>query len=181
MLAVVTVAALVTGVSAAPIPMDDTGSVKGRVFATDSRTPLVGATVKAAHLASETVFESAPADADGRFVLADLPSGSYELAIATEEGLYPTRQTFLVEGGGTRVLSLAVAMADDEDEGDGNDEGDDEGDDEGEDDDEGGFWDRTGVATGTILGLAFAFGYAADEILGDSEQPKEVFSSASSP
>ena len=184
-LAVVTVAALVIGVSPGPaLAKEDTGALKGRIFAPASRTPLQGATVKAAHLPSETIFESAPSDEAGRFSLADLPSGSYELAVATDEGLFPTRQTFLIEGGETRVLALALALADDEDPEEG-EEGTEEAvpavEEEDDDDEAVSFWDRTYVATFTIIGFATALGFAADKILDDSQQPKEIFSSASQP
>jgi len=183
-LAIATAVALLLGASPT-VAGTDTGILKGRIFTSDGQTPLSGATVRAANLTTEAIYDSLPTDGHGRFSLAELPSGPYELAVATDNGLYPTRTTLVVDGGKTRALALALApAAAEEGEGQGEDQGQGQGDSaaEDDDDDEGGsFWGKPYIATLTIVGFAVVLGLAADEILDDEEPIDEVFASASQP
>jgi hypothetical protein len=64
--------------------------------------PLPGVSVVAYHLSSEQTF-SAATDAAGRYRLAGLPSGYFDLAVRTPEGLFVANQ----------VVNLASATAGD--------------------------------------------------------------------
>lgn len=148
-------------VPAASLAAEGLGGLNGRIVAADNRTPVEGAVVKAAHLATETVYESARTTASGKFHLTDLPVGSYELAVATDEGLYPTGTVLNVEANQTGTLALALAPAPSDSE-------------ENEDDKKPGFWDKPIVATGTIIGVGIVLALAADSLLGDSDDPEEI-------
>jgi hypothetical protein len=163
-LALTLAAALVTAlVPSAARAEEGFGGLNGRIVAAESRTPVQGAIVKAAHLATETVYESSRTGENGKFLLTDLPVGAYELAVATEDGLYPTGKVLRVEANRTGSLALALAPAASDTE-------------ENEDDRKGGFWDKPVVASLTIVGVALVMALAADSLLGDSEEPEEIVS-----
>jgi hypothetical protein len=166
----VTLAATLTiaFVPAVSLAAEGLGGLNGRIVSADYRTPVEGAVVKAAHLASETVYESARTSRNGKFHIADLPAGSYELAVATDEGLYPTGTVLSVEANRTGTLALALAPAPSDTE-------------EDEDDDKGGFWDKPLVATGTVIGVGLVLAIAADSLLGDSDDPEEIIGTPSIP
>jgi hypothetical protein len=144
------------------------GGLNGRIVSADSRTPVEGAVVKAAHLATETVYESARTAANGKFHIVDLPAGSYELAVATDEGLYPTGTVLDVEADRTGTLALALAPGVNDTE-------------EDEDKKKGGFWDKPVVASLTIVGVGLVLAVAADSLLGDSDNPTEIVGTPSAP
>jgi hypothetical protein len=165
------VAALIpTSVQAA----DDLGTLNGRVFDAHSRAPLAGAVIKAAHLPTEEVFESVATGADGKFHLTELPPGAYELAVATDEGLYPTGRVLTLDRSRTSTIALALAPGQNDPAAEGENEG------EGEKKKKGGsFWDKPVFAALTIVGVALVLGLAANELLGKNDSPAEIITSPS--
>jgi len=69
-------------------PPPEAGSLQGKVFGRDGKTPVSGAVVYAYHLDSDEVFASANTDGKGRYVLEGLPLGWFDLFVRTEEGVF---------------------------------------------------------------------------------------------
>ena len=78
---------------------------------TTAGTPLEGARLLAADSDRGEVHRSAPTDADGGFTLADLPPGTYDLAVETDEGVYLVRDPLYLVDGVRRTLRIAVGAA----------------------------------------------------------------------
>jgi hypothetical protein len=83
-------------------------SVSGIVVAAGDRTPVPGARVFAGDPASGRVVPSAGTDEAGRFTIANLEPGRYELAVGVNDGLYPVRTPLRLRAGETRSMTLAV-------------------------------------------------------------------------
>lgn len=83
-------------------PGEDTGVVRGMVT-TDEQTPLAGALVALVDADRENVTDDA-----GRFVLADVPAGSYTLAVQ-KLGFESAAQKVEVQAGQTAELSVELA------------------------------------------------------------------------
>jgi hypothetical protein len=84
------------------------GSLAGRIFVADGVTPRPGVVVKAANLATAKIFTSSLTDRSGRYVLAALPSGQYQIAVDTGEGLYVNQERVPVLQGRKTLFSLAL-------------------------------------------------------------------------
>ncbi len=82
--------------------------IHGSVVKADGLTAVPGASVKAAHLRTGTVYSSAPTGADGFYRIGGLPSGSYDLAVEMPEGLYAADLVVEAEAGETNLVSLAL-------------------------------------------------------------------------
>lgn len=81
--------------------------ITGKVVRPDG-TPVRGATIMAYHLASEQIFSSSPAGADGEFEISGLPFGYFDLAIDTEEGLFVGNQVVNVPPSGKLTLAFTI-------------------------------------------------------------------------
>ena len=84
------------------------GNLTGRIFVADGVTPRPGVVVKAANLSTSQVFTSTRTDKSGRYALADLPSGQYQVAVETGEGLYVNQDRVPVMQGRKTLFSLAL-------------------------------------------------------------------------
>src|SRR5712691_7737814 len=82
--------------------------VSGTILRTGSGDPVKGAVLKLAHRPDSKIFESARTDAKGRYSLSGLPSGSYDLAVETDGGLYLVGAPFALQPGERRTMSLSV-------------------------------------------------------------------------
>jgi len=69
-------------------PLPEAGSLEGKVFGPDGKTPVSGAVVYAYHLDSDEVFSSTDTDGKGRYSLKGLPLGWFDLFVRTEEGVF---------------------------------------------------------------------------------------------
>jgi hypothetical protein len=87
------------------------GNLTGRIFVADGVTPRPGVVVKAANLSTSQVFTSTQTDKAGRYALADLPSGQYQVAVETGEGLYVNQDRVPVLQGRKTLFSLALNPA----------------------------------------------------------------------
>lgn len=84
------------------------GYLAGRIFVADGVTPRPGVIVRAANLTTAKIFTSSRTDHSGRYVLADLPSGQYQIAVDTGEGLYVNQERVPVLQGRKTLFSLAL-------------------------------------------------------------------------
>ena len=89
--------------------------IRGNVFAADGMTALVGVSVKAANMATHTIYSGSATGADGLYHLSDLPPGSYDLAVQTSKGIYAADA--LVEARAGRRTSVSLAIRPDAQEG----------------------------------------------------------------
>ena len=92
------------------------GNLTGRIFVADGVTPRTGVVVKAANLRTSQVFTSSRTDVAGRYALTGLPSGSYQVAVETGEGLYVNHDQVPVLQGRKTLFSLALNRAGAQDE-----------------------------------------------------------------
>ncbi len=106
---------LVVSLSGVPLSFAQTGVsagfLTGRIFVADGVTPRAGVVVKAANLSTSEVFTSTQTDKSGRYSLADLPSGRYQVAVETHEGLYVNQDQVPVLKGRKTLFSLALNPA----------------------------------------------------------------------
>ncbi len=82
--------------------------IRGNVFGADGMTALSGVSVKAANMATHTIYTSSATGADGLYHLADLPPGSYDLAVQTAKGLFAADALVEVRAGKRTSVSLAI-------------------------------------------------------------------------
>jgi len=103
---------LAVSLSGVPLSFGQTaassGNLTGRIFVADGVTPRSGVVVKAANLSTSQIFTSTQTDKSGRYALADLPSGRYQIAVETGEGLYVNQDRVPVLQGRKTLFSLAL-------------------------------------------------------------------------
>ncbi len=103
---------LAVSVSGVPLSFGQTaassGFLSGRIFVADGVTPRPGVVVKAANLSTSQVYASTQTDKSGRYAFADLPSGRYQIAVETGEGLYVNEDLVPVLQGRKTLFSLAL-------------------------------------------------------------------------
>jgi hypothetical protein len=85
-----------------------TATVSGTILSVSDRSPLAGARLYLGDPATGDVFPSAPADPDGKFVVAELPPATYEVAVGLDRGLYLVPERITLASGAERTLALAV-------------------------------------------------------------------------
>ena len=101
-----TIALLVTTASAAAA---QTGSVSGRVTASDTRTPLGEVTIQVLDI--NRVVASATTLDDGRFAVAGVPAGAYDV-LARRMGRVPQRiKNIVVSAGTPTTVDIALVVA----------------------------------------------------------------------
>jgi len=69
-------------------PPPEAGSLEGKIFGRDGKTPISGAVVYAYHLDTDEVFASTDTDGKGRYALKGLPLGWFDLFVRTEAGVF---------------------------------------------------------------------------------------------
>jgi hypothetical protein len=92
-----------TPAAAAPDRSELVGTIR-----TSAGTPLEGARVLAADADRGEVHRSEPSGPDGGFTLSDLPPGTYDLAVQTDEGVWLVREPLYLVAGARRTLRIAV-------------------------------------------------------------------------
>ena len=114
LVALMVVAALVVygPVASAASSPTATVEIQGAVMASDGMTAVEGAVVRAAHMETRTVYESAPTSTNGAYSLANLPAGSYDLAIETSDGIFISDAFLQPEPGKKMVVFFALQPAD---------------------------------------------------------------------
>ena len=180
-----------------PLPAE----IQGTILAADGLTAVPGVSVKAAHMATKKVFASDVTTKDGSYALTGLPAGQYDLAVETKEGLY-VADVFVNAQPGTRtVVSLALKIVADDEEGEeggqGSGEGEAEGQGQGQGDEPpeppaettsrkkgGGFWYWLTTPTGAAVAIgvsAIFVGAAANAWADDDEGDDDQFMTTVTP
>jgi hypothetical protein len=161
--AVLTVGAAAGPPAAALAPASVTGVLLERA----ERSPLARARLLAADEATGRIFPSSETAADGRFVLPELPPGTYALAVQAHDGLYVIEPPLKLGPGGAQALSIAVGAQT-----------------EGEPDDPDAYkparpsvWNRPFTAALIVLGAAVVVGVIVDQATDDDdfEEPASPF------
>ncbi|MEW5806362.1 MAG: carboxypeptidase-like regulatory domain-containing protein [Acidobacteriota bacterium] len=83
--------------------------LRGKVFRSDGKTAIMGATVRAYHIESGKLYNSAPTDESGSYALTHLPYGYYDVAVETPEGLFVSTQVINVAPDSKLSLSFAIS------------------------------------------------------------------------
>jgi len=111
-LAAVSVAVMMSGI---PLSFSQTvraaGALTGRIFLADGVTPRSGVVVKVANLSTSQIFASSQTDRSGHYALSSLPSGQYQVAVQTGEGLYVNPDRIPVIQGRKTLFSMALNPA----------------------------------------------------------------------
>ncbi len=94
--------ALLLGLGASPAWAQDTGILRGTVIDSDTQDPLVGANVVLRALNRGT-----SADAEGSFVLRDVPTGTYTVQISFV-GYNQETRSVTIRGGSTTTIDVAL-------------------------------------------------------------------------
>lgn len=84
------------------------GRIVGQVSLPDG-SAATGATIIAYHLSTETVFRAEIADAKGRFELAELPYGYFDLAVQTDDGLFVSDEVVNVPPSGKTSVNMTLS------------------------------------------------------------------------
>jgi len=105
-------AAVALSMSGVPVCFSQTvrtaGTLTGRIFLADGVTPRSGVVVKVANLSTSQIFDSAQTDKSGRYAVASLPSGQYQVAVQAGEGLYVNPDRIPVIQGRKTLFSMAL-------------------------------------------------------------------------
>ncbi len=84
------------------------GKIRARILATDGKTPIAGAVLRAYLLETGQVFESRPTTSKGECEIGGLPFGYVDLAIDTPEGTFVANQVVNVPPASTVGLSFVL-------------------------------------------------------------------------
>lgn len=95
----VTSTASLRGTVMIPAPTDESGATS---------RPAAGAIVAAADVTSGAIFESAAAGEDGDYSIKDLPSGTYALAVRTDDGVYYSDDLVSLANGDAGRVSFSL-------------------------------------------------------------------------
>ena len=143
---------------------DSSATLSGSIVWAADKAPLAGSKLHAGDPKTGEVFSSAPAGAEGSFVLDDLPASTYELAVESDGGLYLVGTPLTLAPGTAQTLNLAVSRQtlpnyDKED-----------------DDDPRGspIWDNPGVTALVVVGAVVIIGLLFGQ--SDSNDPPPVVS-----
>ncbi|HET6374030.1 MAG TPA: carboxypeptidase-like regulatory domain-containing protein [Candidatus Polarisedimenticolia bacterium] len=90
-----------------------TAGIRGNVVRADGLTAVAGVSVKAANMGTKTVYSSPPTGKDGVYSLSNLPPGTYDLAVETPQGLYPSDSFIDAATGRWTIVSLSLRGVED--------------------------------------------------------------------
>ncbi len=82
--------------------------ISGKIFLSDGSTPVSGAIIRAYHIESGKLFNSAPTDASGSYTLSRLPYGYYDIAVETKDGLFVSTQAINLPPDTKIAVSFAI-------------------------------------------------------------------------
>ena len=85
------------------------GRLQIRVLGSDGKTALPAAVVRAYHLESGRIFESARTGSNGECGIADLPYGYFDLSVETQDGIFVGSQVLNVPP--SRSVSVSVSVS----------------------------------------------------------------------
>ena len=107
------VTALVLGLFPASLlsqPSSVTGTVAGRVFDKDARTPISGVTVNAQLVTTDTLFTSGETEPLGSYLISDVPAGVYAFNLDYEGKEYPVEGRFDIRADMSFLLESCFVL-----------------------------------------------------------------------
>ena len=87
---------------------NQSASLSGSILSAVDHGPVSGARLHVGDPRSGKIYSSAVVDADGRFVVADIPSATYELAVESEGHLYVVATPLQLAPGQVRTVHVEV-------------------------------------------------------------------------
>lgn len=157
--AVALTAAVVSLYTAVPVSGAELSSFRGRVITADGTTPREGVIITLVDVAGERTYDSMPTDEAGAFRLDSAPAGSYRLVARAPEGAFVASGELKLQAGENPPLALALRPLADEGEEGGGDKLPLSAEEEA----------RSKWVKGVLAGTVILSGFAAYEILNDSE------------
>jgi hypothetical protein len=169
-------------------------SISGRILSTDQAAPISGAIVKAADIKSKKIYESNPTAKNGYYEISGLESGTYDIAVQVDDGLYLVNKLLNLGTDQSHTLSLTLKenpaasqegeeKTQEEEEGEKKkeegevvEEGGEEGEetitpeDQEEEEEALGFWDNPLTATGAFIGIALVTSWGVDELTDEEKR-----------
>ncbi len=94
-----------------PENVPGTSRIEGRILDARGRE-IAGARVLASHVSSGEVFASPPSRDNGKYLVAGLPYGYYDLAVETPAGLFVAERVINLAPAGTAELLLTLVLFD---------------------------------------------------------------------
>ena len=92
-----------------PVPAStSSATLTGSILSSPDRGPLSGARLHVGDPRSGVIYSSEIVDDDGAFVVADLPSATYELAVESAGHLYVVGTPLQLEPGQSRTVHVEV-------------------------------------------------------------------------
>ncbi len=107
----ITILVLVSFASMPTVGAGSPASWGGRVFDGDRATPREGVVVSLRSDAGQASVRSEPTRADGAFFIESMPSGTYTLAVETEEGVFVSSEPLNLQPGPNTPLALSLRPA----------------------------------------------------------------------
>jgi hypothetical protein len=93
-----------------PVRAGSAGAVlSGTILRGNQHQPVSGAKLLVGDSSSGRIFASSATGSDGRFTVRNLPASTYELAIQSGGGLYPTGVPVQLASGAKQEIQLAFA------------------------------------------------------------------------
>jgi len=90
-------------------PAAETGALSGFVFGQDMKTPVAGAVVKIRDLNDQKELTSRPTDANGMFIIPDIPEGRYILGVTSGKSDFNLDYSVHIKAGELGKVSVALA------------------------------------------------------------------------
>jgi hypothetical protein len=108
----ITIVALVSFAALPTVGAGSPASWGGRVFNGDRATPREGVVVSLRSAAApQASVRSEPTRTDGTFLIDGMPSGTYTLAVETEEGVFVSPEPLHLQPGSNTPLALSLRPA----------------------------------------------------------------------
>ena len=107
----ITIVVLVSFASMPTVGAGSPASWGGRVFDGDRSTPREGVVVSLRSDAGQASVRSEPTRADGTFLIAGMPSGTYTLAVETGQGVFVASEPLNLQPGSNTPLALSLRPA----------------------------------------------------------------------
>ncbi len=167
-------------------------SISGRILSSDQAAPIIGAIVKAADIKSKKIYESKPTAKNGYYEISGLESGTYDIAVQVDEGLYLVNKLLNLGENQSHTLSLTLkenpadpqeeektqekekAKGEEEDVEKGEDVGEEDeavtAEDQDEEDEAVAFWDNPLTATLSFVGIALVTSWGVDELTEEEKR-----------
>lgn len=168
-------------------------SISGRILSSDQAAPIIGAIVKAADIKSKKIYESKPTAKNGYYEISGLGSGTYDIAVQVDEGLYLVNKLLDLGENQSHTLSLTLKenpadpqegeeKTQEEEKGKGEEEVGEEGkdveegdetatpEDQDEEDEALAFWDNPLTATLSFVGIALVTSWGVDELTEEEKR-----------